>query len=109
MRSGYLSEYRIKKDLIKEFGKNNVIKIAISQMGSDFLIVKKGKIIKLVEVKETIKNKKYFNKREQEQLERIKEFAKVHNIPADLVVIFRRGKGKKIIKHKIHIYRQNEI
>ena len=104
MRGGYSSEYRIKKELQEIWGRYNVVKVAISQMGSDFLIVSCGELIKLVEVKETKQKKKYFNKREREQLEEIKRFAKSHHIPAELVVVFRRGKGKPIIKDYVSIY-----
>ena len=105
MRSGYSSEYRIKQELLKEFGEYGVIKVAIGSFGSDFLIAGCGEFIKVLEVKETKKKVKYFSEREKKQLERIKKFAQYHHIPAELVVVFRKGKGKPIIKHYLEIYK----
>jgi len=104
-RKGYRAEYLVKKELIEKYGKYNVIKVAISQMGSDFLVVGCGELIKLVEVKETKKKTKYFSEREKKQMREIIKFAQSHNVPAELVIVFRRGRGKSIIKHYLEIYK----
>jgi len=102
-RKGYVGEYLIKNRLIKEYGKINVLKIAISQEGSDFIVLQKGKIIKVVEVKETTKDKYYPSQKEKRQFERIRSFAKEHKIPAELYIVYRKGKGKKseIVKKEL--------
>lgn len=94
-RKGYAGEYKIKNELIKSYGKINVIKIAISQEGSDFLVLRKGRLVKVVEVKETVKDKYYPSQKEKKQFERIKEFAEEHRVPAELYIVYRKGRGKK--------------
>ena len=97
-RKGYVGEYVVKKKLIEEFGKMNVIKIAISQDGSDFHVFRKGRLVKVVEVKEKVTDKEYIpDERSKNQFERIKEFATEHNCLAELWIIYRNGKGKKPI------------
>ena len=44
-RKGYDSELRAKKELQKIYGKDNIIKIAISQQGADLFAIKNGKYI----------------------------------------------------------------
>jgi len=96
MRKGYYAEKIIKDGLIKKYGYNNVIKVAIGG-AEDFLILKKGRVIGVVEVKET-KNKKYYPKpKEKKQFERIKKFAREHKCFATLFIVYRRGKGSKNI------------
>jgi len=56
MRKGYGDEYRTKQMLVEQYGKDNVIKVAIGSFGADFLILNKGKLLKVVEVKGTRKN-----------------------------------------------------
>lgn len=92
-KKGYFSELKAKKELQKTYGKYNVIKVAIGQFGGDFLIVSKGELIKIIEVKETHKKKYYFNPREKIQIKRIKEFAKEQGVRAELWVytIFKRA------------------
>lgn len=95
-RKGYVGEYIVKKKLIEEFGKINVTKIAISQDGSDFHVLKKGRLVKVVEVKEKVGDKEYTpDERSKNQFERIKEYAIEHNCLAELWIIYRLGKGKK--------------
>jgi hypothetical protein len=94
MRKGYVGEYLIKNKLIKKYGKDNVIKVAIGG-AEDFIVVKKGRLVEIVEVKETIKNKYNPSYREKKQFKRIKKFAKEHGIPAKLCIVYRRGSGKK--------------
>ena len=97
-RSGYIGEYAAKKDLEAMFGKECVLKIAIAQIGADFMVIKNGRLILLVEVKETIKNKYYSSKREKEQFERIKTFALSNSCPAELWIYYRKGSGQKMEK-----------
>ncbi len=106
-RLGYDAEYRCKKENEKRFGKGNCIKIAIGG-SSDFLIVSCGEIVKFIEVKETKKNKYYPNSREKLQFEEIKRLGKQHQVPVELWVYFKKGKGKPIIKHIQTLYEPNE-
>jgi len=102
-RKGYDSEYRIKKEMEDIWGKGNCIKVAIGG-ANDYLIASCGELIKTIEVKET-KSRYYYPKpREINQFKRIIEFAKQHKIDAELIVIFKRGKGKPVIKHKFFLY-----
>ena len=93
MRKGYVGEYLIKKKLVKKYGKNNVIKVAIGG-AEDFIVVKNGKLVEIIEVKETVREKYYPKSREKRQFNRIKKFAKEHGIPAKLCIVYRRGKGR---------------
>lgn len=108
MRKGYFAEYFVKKILIKEYGKVNVIKVAIGG-SEDFFCIKNGKIDKVVEVKETVKNKYYPSLRDKLQINKIKRFAKKHNVRAELFIVFRRGKGRsvKLVKSPIYIPKHN--
>jgi len=92
MRKGYLGEYKAKKELIKEYGKENVLKVAIGG-AVDFLILKPGKnkIEKIVEVKECHKKKYYPTQREKEQLKRLKRIGKKHSIKTELWIKFPRN------------------
>ncbi len=42
MRRGYGDEYRTKQMLVEQYGKDNVIKVAIGSFGADFLEVMKN-------------------------------------------------------------------
>ena len=105
-RKGYVGEYIVKKKLIEEFGKINVTKVAISQEGSDFHVLKKGRLIKVVEVKEKIGYKEYIpDERSKKQFERIKEYAIEQNCIAELWIVYRQGKGKKPVITIRNIYK----
>lgn len=93
MRHGYYSEYKTKKYLEGIYGATNLIKIAISQQGADYLVVGEGKLLKIVEVKECHKKNYYPSKKERMQFERIVKFAKQHKIPAELWIYKYKGKG----------------
>ena len=82
MRKGYLAEYQAKQKLISEYGKENVIKVAIGG-ATDYIIVSGSKIVKIVEVK-SAKKKWYPKPREKRQIQRIAKFAEEHNILAEL-------------------------
>lgn len=84
VRRGYNSELSVKKKLVKEFGMDNVIKVAIGSFGSDFFIVSKGRLMKCVEVKETHAQKYYPLSGEKEQFKRIAEFCNEHGIKCEL-------------------------
>jgi len=94
-RGGYNGEYKTKQELISEFGKENVVKVAIGG-AMDYLILKKGRVIKVIEVKETTKKKYYPSPRDKKQFKRIIEFSKDHRTKAELWIYENSGKGKKI-------------
>jgi len=82
MRKGYLAEYQAKQKLAQEYGKENVIKVAIGG-ATDYIIVSGSQIVKIVEVK-SAKKKWYPKPREKIQIQRIIDFARRHNIKAEL-------------------------
>src|SRR3990167_2301311 len=88
-RKGYSGEYRAKSELIERFGKECVLKIAISQIGADYMVIKEGILIMIVEVKET------------NQFERIKAFAEINDCLAELWIYYRKGIGKEIEKERV--------
>lgn len=93
MRKGYYSEYKAKKELVKKYGKQNVIKMSIGQ-SSDYIVLKpnEDKIEKIVEVKSTKKNKYYPRPREKEQIELIKKIGEEHKIPVEVWFKFKNKK-----------------
>jgi hypothetical protein len=94
-RKGYTSELMTKKELQKEFGEQNIIKMAISQQGADFLVISKGELIRLIEVKEVHNKKKYYpSEDEKDQFDRIIDFAKSQQATAELWIYYFWGKGK---------------
>jgi len=99
MRKGYKAEYTAKKELIREFGEENVLKIAIGG-AVDFLVLKpnKNRIEKIIEVKECHKNKYYPTPREREQFERLKLLGKKHSIKTELWIKHPRN---NFIKKKL--------
>ncbi len=103
-RSGYVGEYKAKKELENIYGKDSVLKIAIAQIGADFMIIKNGRLILLVEVKETIKKKYYPSKKEKSQFERIKQFAMTNKTRAELWIYYRKGTGSPSQKEIKCIY-----
>ena len=68
MRKGYGDEYRTKQLLVQRYGEDNVVKVAIGSFGADFLVLEKGRVVKVVEVKGTRKKAWYPSPREKEQL-----------------------------------------
>ncbi|MER3407134.1 MAG: hypothetical protein C4278_01785 [Patescibacteria group bacterium] len=101
MKKGYLAEYQAKKILIKKYGKNNVFKIAIGGI-LDFLILSpdSNKIIKIVEIKKTKKNKWYLNDHDKKQIKILKKIKKTHKIPIEYWIK---------IKNKWYFYEIDEI
>jgi len=94
MRRGYGDEYRTKQILVQRYGEENIIKVAIGSFGADFLILKEGRIEKVVEVKGTGKKVWYPSQREKEQLRRILDFAQNHKCNAEVWLWVLNG-GKK--------------
>ena len=90
MRKGYNAEYLCKRKLIKAFGKENVIKIAIGG-SADFLVLKpsSNEILKIIEVKETKKKKWYPNEHDRNQFKVIKKISEEHKIPAEYWIRIR--------------------
>jgi hypothetical protein len=82
-RKGYCSEYTAKKILQLKYGHDNVLKVAIGQVGPDFLVMDRGSpaLINIVEVKECHGNKFVFTKKIKEQVNRISEWCFRHDIP----------------------------
>jgi len=97
MRRGYCDEYRTKQILVEQYGKDNVIKVAIGSFGADFLILNKGKLVKVVEVKGTRKKIWHPLPREKEQLRRIFHFSQIHECEAE-VWIWTKNRGKKELR-----------
>lgn len=97
-RKGYSGEYKAKQELSQLYGSSNVLKLAIAQIGADYMVFKQGRIVLLVEVKETNADKYYASKRELLQFVRIKAFAQEHKCDAQLWIYYRKGKGKEMEK-----------
>lgn len=103
MRKGYRYEYLVKQELIKQYGKNNVLKLAIGQ-SADFIVLKpkENKIEKIIEVKSTRKNKFYARPREKIQFAIIDELSKEHKVPIEIWFKVGNKKGfdvkKKVLK-----------
>jgi len=97
MRRGYSDEYRTKQILVEQYGENNVIKVAIGAFGADFLILNKGKLVKMVEGKGTRKNTWHPSPREKEQLQRIYHISQIHNCKAEVWIWVKEG-GKKELR-----------
>lgn len=91
MRKGYPSERLAKRELINEFGEQNVIKVAIGG-AQDFIVVKGGRLIKVVEVKECHQDKFYMTGLSKDQFERMKGFCKEHGCIAELWVHYPHKK-----------------
>ena len=97
MRRGYQAEYLTKKILIEIYGRQNVLKMAIG--GSvDFLVLSPNKntIEKIVEVKQTAKNKYYPRENEKIQLELIKKLADEHSVPVEIWIKFKNRKDFEV-------------
>ncbi len=97
-RKGYSGEYKAKQELEAEYPDCDVIKIAIAQIGADFMVIYYGRLLLLVEVKETTHNHYYPNIKEKKQFTRIIEFALIHNCKAELWIYYKQGHGKLTIK-----------
>ena len=97
MRKGYSDEYRTKQMLVGQYGENNIVKVAIGSFGADFLVLEKGILKKVIEVKGTRKKVWHPLPREKEQLQRIHHFTQIHNCKAELW-IWVKEKGKKELR-----------
>jgi len=96
MRKGYGDEYRTKQLLVQQYGENNVVKVAIGSFGADFLVLEKGRVVKVVEVKGTRKKTWHPSQREKEQLRRILRFSQTHNCKAELWIWTLDGRKKRL-------------
>lgn len=108
VRKGYSAEYKCKLENEETYGKGNCIKVAIGG-SSDFLIAFKGKLIKFIEVKETKKERYYPSPRERKQFASLVRLGKHHQIPVELWIYFKQGRGKPTVKHVRRIYEQTKI
>jgi len=99
MRKGYGDEYRTKQMLAEQYGENNVVKVAIGSFGADFLVLEKGILKKVIEVKGTRKKTWRPLPREKEQLRRILHFSQIHKCGAE-VWIWTKNRGKKELSIK---------
>ena len=97
MRKGYGDEYRTKQLLVQRYGEDNVVKVAIGSFGADFLVLNKGRVVKVVEVKGTRKKAWHPSQREKEQLRRILRFSQMHGCKAELWIWTLNG-GKKRLR-----------
>ncbi|KKM13317.1 hypothetical protein LCGC14_1717400 [marine sediment metagenome] len=97
-RKGYASELRAKEELIKEFGSDNVIKVAIGG-AQDFIIVQKGKLLKVVEVKECHQKKYYPQPREKGQRVRMIAFCLEHGASLEIWIRYpqRQEWSKEVV------------
>ena len=82
--------------LVERYGKDNVIKVAIGSFGADFLILQKGRLVKIVEVKGTRKNAWHPSQREREQLWRIRNFSQIHECEAEVWIWTKNGNKKEL-------------
>jgi len=96
MRKGYGDEYRTKQLLVQQYGEDNVVKVAIGSFGADFLVLEKGRVVKVVEVKGARKKAWYPSPREKEQLQRILRFSQIHNCKAELWIWVLNGVRKEL-------------
>jgi len=92
-RKGYNEEYDVKKMLIKEYGGENVMKIAIGG-AQDFLVLKpnSGCLEKIVEVKGCHSESYYPNSvnkgKDINQFKRIAALCDEHSVPGEVWVKF---------------------
>lgn len=110
-RKGYYAEKLIKDNLVKDYGKSNVIKCAIGQ-AFDYIVFcpNLNKIRRIVEVK-SIHQKTYSpTTKEMKQFERIDKFAKEHYIEWKCILIKFNGNKKEVseIQEKIIKKLENE-
>ena len=89
MKKGYRSELLAKKILQKRYGNLNVIKVAIGG-AQDFIALEKGRVVKVVEVKECHQKKYYPSARDRLQLIRIRSFAKEHEADFEVWIKYPR-------------------
>ena len=85
LRKGYWSEYTARKKLEKEFGRQNVLKLAIGQ-SADFIVLSPDEngIEKIVEVKK--RAGKYYKASDKEQHCSIIRLAREHRVKYELWV-----------------------
>jgi penicillin-binding protein-related factor A (putative recombinase) len=95
MRKGYNPEYRINKQLLKQYPDCDIIRNPIC----DFMVINKGQIIQLVEVKSIHGKRKFYPKeREKRQLKRMHDFSVRHSCPTLLIIYRIEGNKYKLEK-----------
>lgn len=99
-RKGYYSEYKINQMLKKEYPDCDIIRNPIA----DFMVIKKGLIIAIIEIKSIHRKKFYPTAREKEQIIRIHNFTFKHDIDAFILV---DRIGKKVKLEKIWVHKKN--
>ena len=95
MRKGYRSEYTARKKLEKEFGRQNVLKLAIGQ-SADFIVLSPNEnaIEKIVEVKK--RKEKYYKAENKDQHSKIVKLAIEHRIRYELWVSREGGYDRMV-------------
>lgn len=68
-RRGYSAEYEAKQELVRVYGRECVVKVAVSQSAPDFLVLDDGCVVG-VEVKARNTPFVYLNRHDREQFER---------------------------------------
>jgi len=83
MKKGYKAEYEVKKALFRKYTPEMVFKVAIGGTIDFFVLGKNKKILKLIEVKKTEKNRWYPNEHDLKQFKALKQIQKRHKIPVE--------------------------
>jgi Holliday junction resolvase len=91
MKKGYKAEYEVKKALFKKYSPESVFKVAIGGATDFFVLGKNGKVIKLIEVKNTKKNKWYPAEHDLRQFKTLKKVQKKFKIPVEYWVKTKRN------------------
>jgi hypothetical protein len=84
MKKGYRAEYEAKKKLEKIFSKEDIFKLAIGGT-TDFFVLSpnENKVLKLIEVKTTKKDKWYPSEHDKKQYKKLLKIEKRHKIPVE--------------------------
>ena len=83
MKKGYKAEYEVKKALFRKYSPKSVFKVAIGGTTDFCVLGKNGKVLKLIEVKKTNKNRWYPSQQELKQFKTLKAIQKRHKIPIE--------------------------
>lgn len=92
-RRGYADEYHVKRLLEKQYGKNHVIKVAVSQKAPDYLVITDEGLIG-VEVKGRHQPKYRPADHDKKQWAMIKEWMESTGVPVYYYLITRVANGK---------------
>jgi len=83
MKKGYKAEWEAKKILFKKYPKDSIFKVAIGGVVDFFILGKRGKVEKIVEVKKTNKNHWYPTKHDKKQYKTLAKIQKKFKIPVE--------------------------